>query len=68
MNSPIRNVRIARRRFNGTPEVLGEFYVPPFPLDHIKQELAYAQAQEPEAGWRLETRGFDRDWHEWRLS
>jgi hypothetical protein len=64
------NVRIARRirTIEGAlirVEVLGEFFHPPMPLDYIRRQLALAQAEEPHAGWTLETRGTERGWRPW---
>jgi hypothetical protein len=63
------NVRIARRLQLAGPEVYGEWFVRPdeWPISQkaarIRAELAAAQAEEPEAGWRLETRGEITGWH-----
>jgi hypothetical protein len=66
----VTNVRIARKlaTLEGAVirwEVLGEFFSPPFSLDYIRRQLAEAQAEEPYAGWELQTRGTGRAWHKW---
>lgn len=69
MSTP--NVRIARqiRTDQGAiikTEVAGSWCVPPFPMDFIKRELTALQTEEPNAGWKLQARGTDSPWHDWK--
>lgn len=70
------NVRVARpiRTAQGAlirTEVLGEMFCNPHTeqgnrnLAKLRSDLEYAQAEEPEAGWRLEARGIMTNWHPW---
>ena len=62
-------LRIARRRQGLKPEVLDEWIVRPdessdsSKLVYIRSQLRLAQAEEPDAGWKLETRGTEVSWH-----
>lgn len=62
-------LRIARKRQGLKPEVLGEWIVRPSEsmhspkLAYIWNQLRLAQAEEPNAGWMLETRGTEVSWH-----
>ena len=61
------NLRFWRPAQNGWPaESGGEFASPPWTLAAVKRTLAALRAEEPAAGWRLETRGSASDWHIWQ--
>lgn len=62
----VRRVRTAQGVIIKT-EIGGEYFSPPFTEAYLRKELAGYQAEEPNAGWALETRGTESNWHEWKL-
>ncbi len=65
----ITTVRIVRRRVQMKLEVYAEYIVHPkeWPksdkAQHILKTLLAIRDEEPRAGWHLEFRGTERDWH-----
>jgi hypothetical protein len=50
-------------------ETFGEWFVEPGDnkrIAQIKAELAEYQKEEPNSGWKLQTRGTLSDWHNWK--
>jgi hypothetical protein len=62
------NVRIYSTK---RKEMYAQYYVKPGDkagLARVQRDLKVAQSEEPNSGWRLETRGDESTWHEWNES
>ena len=68
-DTPGATIRIARPRHGLPPVVYGNWIVGPeeWPHSdkaaHIRYVLSELRAEEPEAGWRIESRGTHSGWH-----
>jgi len=56
------------RLVDGSGYVGGEWFVEPgneAKMARIRRDFEEARAEEPDAGWRLQTRGTEAGWHDW---
>lgn len=66
MEAKTPNVRIV----NDMGEVASTFYADPEDVSrvaYVKKEFSEIVGLEPDAGWRLETRGTIAGWHRWQI-